>query len=162
MNDINNISVQVARYEGLNRVYLKERNEYGYESLIKAVNQVLDKLNLENRTLAEITYKERKEQRLWNAVALREAVINSFVHNDYSNETAPKFEIFDDRLEITSHGGLPVSLRNEEFFEGCTVRRTNGLMGIFKDLDLRSEEHTSELQSRGHLVCRLLLEKKNK
>src|SRR5690625_6588792 len=27
---------------------------------------------------------------------------------------------------------------------------------------LRSEEHTSELQSRGHLVCRLLLEKKNR
>src|SRR5437870_9258302 len=26
------------------------------------------------------------------------------------------------------------------------------------DLDWRSEEHTSELQSRGHLVCRLLLE----
>src|SRR5690625_7073022 len=29
-------------------------------------------------------------------------------------------------------------------------------------IDSRSEEHTSELQSRGHLVCRLLLEKKNK
>src|SRR3712207_7558667 len=29
-------------------------------------------------------------------------------------------------------------------------------------LDLRSEEHTSELQSRQYLVCRLLLEKKNK
>src|SRR6266498_5575666 len=28
--------------------------------------------------------------------------------------------------------------------------------------DMRSEEHTSELQSRPHLVCRLLLEKKNK
>src|SRR5437660_1934363 len=28
--------------------------------------------------------------------------------------------------------------------------------------DARSEEHTSELQSRGHLVCRLLLEKKKK
>src|SRR5207253_7843712 len=28
-------------------------------------------------------------------------------------------------------------------------------------LFMRSEEHTSELQSRGHLVCRLLLEKKN-
>src|SRR5690554_7301159 len=27
--------------------------------------------------------------------------------------------------------------------------------------DFRSEEHTSELQSRPHLVCRLLLEKKN-
>src|SRR5207253_11220614 len=28
------------------------------------------------------------------------------------------------------------------------------------DMVFRSEEHTSELQSRGHLVCRLLLEKK--
>src|SRR5690554_7244295 len=28
--------------------------------------------------------------------------------------------------------------------------------------ECRSEEHTSELQSRPHLVCRLLLEKKNK
>src|SRR5690625_814724 len=28
--------------------------------------------------------------------------------------------------------------------------------------EFRSEEHTSELQSRGHLVCRLLLEKKKK
>src|SRR5690625_6589833 len=28
--------------------------------------------------------------------------------------------------------------------------------------EARSEEHTSELQSRGHLVCRLLLEKKKK
>src|SRR5690625_2583812 len=32
----------------------------------------------------------------------------------------------------------------------------------FRALRKRSEEHTSELQSRGHLVCRLLLEKKNK
>src|SRR5690625_5637592 len=30
-----------------------------------------------------------------------------------------------------------------------------------KGFVMRSEEHTSELQSRGHLVCRLLLEKKN-
>src|SRR2546429_7159646 len=34
--------------------------------------------------------------------------------------------------------------------------------GIFGQINLRSEEHTSELQSRLHLVCRLLLEKKKK
>src|SRR5690625_6628531 len=36
-------------------------------------------------------------------------------------------------------------------------------LDILEDIQLekmRSEEHTSELQSRGHLVCRLLLEKK--
>src|SRR5437660_8777418 len=36
-----------------------------------------------------------------------------------------------------------------------------GSVTIFQPtLSCRSEEHTSELQSRGHLVCRLLLEKK--
>src|SRR6266508_6371737 len=34
--------------------------------------------------------------------------------------------------------------------------------GITRCRPARSEEHTSELQSRGHLVCRLLLEKKKK
>ncbi|MBA5791672.1 putative DNA binding domain-containing protein [Flavobacterium sp. xlx-214] len=136
MNDINNISVKVARYQGLNRVELEESNEYGYESLIKATHQVLDKLNLENRTLTKITPKQRKEQRLWNAIALREAVINAFVHNDYTKEVAPKFEIFDDRLEITSYGSLPEGLSKDEFFEGYSIIRNKELMRIFKDLDL--------------------------
>src|SRR5437870_8740433 len=35
------------------------------------------------------------------------------------------------------------------------------LVFLIFDVEVRSEEHTSELQSRGHLVCRLLLEKKN-
>src|SRR3989442_9036499 len=34
--------------------------------------------------------------------------------------------------------------------------------GSFQPREQRSEEHTSELQSRPHLVCRLLLEKKKK
>src|SRR3989442_3051508 len=33
---------------------------------------------------------------------------------------------------------------------------------VYAEIDVRSEEHTSELQSRPHLVCRLLLEKKKK
>src|SRR5205809_4899529 len=37
-----------------------------------------------------------------------------------------------------------------------------GWMGLMMGAGLRSEEHTSELQSRLHLVCRLLLEKKKK
>src|SRR5690625_7181019 len=36
------------------------------------------------------------------------------------------------------------------------------LLEVFGWEATRSEEHTSELQSRGHLVCRLLLEKKNR
>src|SRR5687768_7176282 len=39
---------------------------------------------------------------------------------------------------------------------------SEGLLLMMTDGDLRSEEHTSELQSRLHLVCRLLLDKKKK
>src|SRR3989442_2075296 len=50
----------------------------------------------------------------------------------------------------TTHGGIAV-----------TPADGDGLvMSSHALADLRSEEHTSELQSRPHLVCRLLLEKK--
>src|SRR5439155_16167123 len=39
-------------------------------------------------------------------------------------------------------------------------RSSRAASGCRGDAARRSEEHTSELQSRGHLVCRLLLEKK--
>src|SRR3712207_7748970 len=42
----------------------------------------------------------------------------------------------------------------------ATVDATSSAGGV--ELDLRSEEHTSELQSRQYIVCRLLLEKKKK
>src|SRR5690625_5827192 len=48
--------------------------------------------------------------------------------------------------------------------DGKLYRKENAYIFDFspdRTLRLRSEEHTSELQSRGHLVCRLLLEKKN-
>src|SRR5690625_5950299 len=46
----------------------------------------------------------------------------------------------------------------------CKRKSCNSLdtLGNFFCKELRSEEHTSELQSRGHLVCRLLLEKKKR
>src|SRR5690625_1653600 len=45
---------------------------------------------------------------------------------------------------------------------GGTIVKTFAISPAFPtELITRSEEHTSELQSRGHLVCRLLLEKKN-
>jgi predicted HTH transcriptional regulator len=136
LSDVNNISIKVAKYSGANRVELIETNEYGYTSLIKACKQVLDKLDIENRTLATITSKTRQEKRLWNAKALREAVINAFVHNDFSREVPPKFEIFNDRIEITSAGSLVDGLSEKEFFRGFSIPRNKELIRIFKDLDL--------------------------
>src|SRR5436305_9149579 len=57
---------------------------------------------------------------------------------------------------LSLHDALPISPRAGD--EGGREFRAILLRTLG---DLRSEEHTSELQSRPHLVCRLLLEKKN-
>ena len=136
MADENGTSIKVAKYSGTDRVDLIESNEYGYCSLIKATKQVLDKLELENRTATKITSKERQDTRLWDAIAVREAIINAIVHNDYTREIPPKFEIFSDRLEITSTGSLPEGMGQNEFFEGYSIPRNKEIMRIYKDLKM--------------------------
>lgn len=133
--DSNGVSVKVAKYAGKDKVDLIENEEYGYCSLIKATKSVLDRLNVENRTLTKITSKERLEKRLVDPIALREAVINAIVHNDYSLEVPPVFEIYSDRMEITSYGGLPTGLSEDDFFGCRSMPRNRELMRVFKDLD---------------------------
>src|SRR5271166_6931510 len=72
----------------------------------------------------------------------------------------------DERDRATQRVDHPVEIHTEEpGQEGDWQenQRYNGQAIDLLSLPLRrSEEHTSELQSRGHLVCRLLLEKKKK
>jgi len=136
MADENGMSIKLAKYSSLDRVDLIENNEYGYCSVLKATNAVLDKLEIENKTFAKITSRERIEERLWDAVAIKEAIINAIVHNDYTREIPPKFEIFPDRLEITSYGGLFEGMSKNDFFSGLSLPKNKELMRIFRDLDM--------------------------
>src|SRR5690554_8071058 len=87
------------------------------------------------------------------------------------NDTAPT-----DIYTLSLHDALPISplglilcaTKNEEHVELMQLEESNIKIAEYltklPDMKLleskRSEEHTSELQSRPHLVCRLLLEKK--
>src|SRR5205809_1902218 len=69
----------------------------------------------------------------------------------FFNDTAPT-EIY----TLSLHDALPIS-------RWCSNRgASTGASSPSSPCSSRSEEHTSELQSRLHLVCRLLLEKKKK
>src|SRR5256885_6316647 len=61
-----------------------------------------------------------------------------------------------DALPICAHGAAPKSARRAPGRAGRSPDRTAAARAV------RSEEHTSELQSPCNLVCRLLLEKKKK
>src|SRR5438034_6883853 len=82
-------------------------------------------------------------------------------------ETAPP-EIY----TLSLHDALPISGHRQLEGEGagaahCTAVRPGAVHALGgqdarETLELRSEEHTSELQSHSDLVCRLLLEKKKR
>ena len=118
--DENGMSIKVARYAGTNKVDLLENYEFGYCSLIKATKSVIDKMTVENKRSAKITPKTRIEKTLVDSKALKEAIINAMVHNDYSSGIPPVFEIFSDRFTITSYGGLPQEITQEDFFQ-CSI-----------------------------------------
>src|SRR5258708_31049456 len=58
----------------------------------------------------------------------------------------------------------PCVARTRSFSRAWISMSSTGTVGklFFRAVQFRSEEHTSELQSPDHLVCRLLLEKKKK
>src|SRR5712664_4939092 len=76
------------------------------------------------------------------------AYFESFVCFFFFNDTATT-EIY----TLSLHDALPIS---------CWSSASRGPWGKARARSRRSEEHTSELQSRSELVCRLLLEKKKK
>ena len=135
LSDSNSVSIKVAKYAGTDKCDLIENEEYGFCSLIKATNRVLDKFEVENKTFTKITGDaERLQRQMIDKTALREALINAIVHNDYTREVTPVIEIYSDRLSITSYGGLIDGLNLEEFFEGRSMPRNRELMRVFRDL----------------------------
>src|SRR5438309_4691677 len=78
----------------------------------------------------------------------------------FFNDT-PTTEIYTlslhDALPISGPGAVPDHFRDHRAADGGS-----GVDRADRHRDQRSEEHTSELQSQFHLVCRLLLEKKKK
>src|SRR2546429_5833165 len=78
---------------------------------------------------------------------------DNFLFFFFFNDTATT-EIY----TLSLHDALPILLRGQLCPEDAGVDRDAGVAR--RRRLVRSEEHTSELQSRLHLVCRLLLEKK--
>src|SRR2546430_4125555 len=69
-----------------------------------------------------------------------------------------------DRVEFVLDGYVKAAGAHERMGDLAGARERHRLIGHLQQLrhEMRSEEHTSELQSQSNLVCRLLLEKKKK
>ena len=134
--DENGNSMKLSKYAGTDRYELISNNEYGYCCLLTATQKVLDKLDVENKVSSVITPTRRIDTPQWDRLAIREAVINAIVHNDYIYGAPSKIELFSDHLEITSIGRIPQGLSREDFFNGVSLPRNRELMRVFRDVEM--------------------------
>lgn len=74
--------------------------------------------------------------KMYDYVAVKEAIINAIVHNDWSNKYPPKFELFNDGIEISSFEGIQSEFTEEEFLLGYSAPKNKELMRVFKDLEV--------------------------
>ena len=135
LSDNNNISVQFAKYEGNDVYNLIENEDFGFCSLIKITDNILNKIMLENKIYTRITAPLRKEIKMYDYNAVKELITNALVHNDWCNGYSPKFEMFSNRLVISSNGGIQEGVSQEEFLEGFSNPRNPELMRVFRDLN---------------------------
>lgn len=118
LSDNNNVSIQFAKYKGNDVYNLIENEDFGFCSLIKATDNILNKLNLENKMYTKIETPTRREIKMFDYGAVKELVTNALVHNDWCNGYSPKFKFFDNKLVISSNGGIQEGVNQEEFLEG--------------------------------------------
>lgn len=136
LSDQSDVSIKLARFRGTDKIDIITNKEFGYCCILKSVYNVLDALDNYNLPSVEITYPKRVEKYLIDKKALREAAINAIVHNDYLRGGVPLFEVYDDRINIVSYGGLVEGLSQEEFFNGYSLPRNRELMRVFRDMEL--------------------------
>ena len=129
----------VVKFQGLDKTAVSEKNDYGGQCLLFSYEQMKNRLIAENVCVSDTTVRPRKDRYLFDFDCVNEAVINALVHNDW-NISQPLVSLYQDRIEIFSHGGLPKGQTQEMFFRGISRPKNDMLMRIFMNMNLT--EHT--------------------
>lgn len=128
-------TIKVAVFQGTDQMIFKDRREFS-GSLLKQMNEVYDFIDLHNQTRATIEKLLRIDVRDYPEVALREALLNTLVHRDYSFSSSALISIYTDRIEFVSIGGLMPGIDLEDIMVGLSICRNQDLANVFYRLHL--------------------------
>jgi ATP-dependent DNA helicase RecG len=128
-------TIKAAVFEGNNKKTFKDRAEFS-GSLLKQMEDSYLYLDQFNHTRAEFTRLKRVDMRNYPPDAIREALLNTVVHRDYSYSGSTLISIFEDRIEFVSLGGLPKGISFNDLLLGVSVLRNSHLADVFYRLHL--------------------------
>ena len=146
ISDDSHIPIRFAIFNGTDKAStMYSVREFGNTCLLFSLDKVLEYGEVLNVPQADERERKvtRKEVSLFNENAYREAIINAFVHNQWTTGNAPMITVFSDRIEILSRGTIPPGQTIEGFFAGESVPVNQRLSDMFLQL------HISERTGRG-------------
>lgn len=128
-------TIKVAVFQGTDQAVFKDRREFT-GSLMRQMNEVYDFVDFRNQTHATIEKLLRIDVRDYPEIAVREALLNLIVHRDYSFSASALINIYTDRIEFVSIGGLMPGIELEDIMIGISICRNQNLANVFYRLHL--------------------------
>lgn len=122
-------TTKVALFQGTDKELFRDRKEFT-GSILKQLEDVYQFIDLMNKTKATFFGLNRSDRRDYPEEAVREALMNSIVHRDYSFSGSNLINVYEDRIEFVSLGGLVSGLELKSISLGFADENPN-LAAIF-------------------------------
>ena len=135
MSDQCQHTIKVAVFGDDQNTTFKDNQEFK-GSIFKQIDETFHYILLNNRTSSDFKGLERIEKSDYPQAALREALLNSVVHRDYSFSGSIIININDKQMEFISIGGLLPGLTADDIRSGISQPRNKNLAEVFHRLKL--------------------------
>lgn len=127
--------IRCAVYEGTGKTKFKARKEFS-GSILKQMDDAFSFLSLNNNLRSAFEGLRRIDYNDYPEEALREALLNAVVHRDYDYSGSIIINIYDDRIEFISLGGLVKGLTLLDIKGGVSQPRNAVIANVFYRLTL--------------------------
>ena len=128
-------TLKLAVFQGTDKAVFRDRKEFS-GSVLKQLDDIFSAIDIYNKTSSSINGLYRIDKRDYDVEALREALLNCIVHRDYSFSGSTLVNIYDDRIEFVSLGGLVKGLTMEAVYMGVSQSRNPNLAAVFYRMKL--------------------------
>lgn len=128
-------SIKFAVFQGTDKLVFKDRKELT-GSLFSQLTDAYKTIDFYNGTKATFEDLLRIDERDYPEDAVREALLNAIVHRDYTFSGSTFINLYSDRLEIISLGGLVSGLSLEAAMLGASQPRNEKLASLFYRMKL--------------------------
>lgn len=128
-------SIKFAVFQGTDKLVFKDRKELT-GSLFDQLTDAFKTIDFYNSTKATFHDLLRTDERDYPEDAVREALLNAVVHREYSFSGSTIINLYSDRLEIISLGGLVSGMSLEAAMLGASQPRNEKLASLFYRMKL--------------------------